>query len=329
MINDLLNLAQSIESKWTDGTHESFSKISTEVLQGLNFNHPLVEFENELAKWLLENELPRQINVYNEFGQPPVTLFNNEKFVIDLYFWMHADTSVHSHSFSGAFKVLFGRSVHEVFKVQEVKSYSSDVMKTDIKRESIELLNTGSIHPILSGNSFNHRVLHIDHPTVTLCIRTVNDNRPQWHHFTNGLSIEKKSLSQKELKTLFYYDYLNNNENPKSVDFLEKMIASLSISSALNLYEILSNDLMGMSEESAELIVSKVYEKYHQTEWFSIYESFYQEVQEYIYLEAQSPADKILEHGYNSNYPKELLVDLIEKIQGSPLNSFQQEVLDS
>ena len=51
-------------------------------------------------------------------------------------------------------------------------------------------------------------VVHIDNPTVTLCIRTCNDiTIPQWHHFENGLSILKRELDESVYKKLFYFDY--------------------------------------------------------------------------------------------------------------------------
>lgn len=326
MIESIISLAEAIEQRTENG--EEFSNVSFNILQEFSFEHSFEEFEESLGDWLLNNELPKQLNVYNTFGQPPVTLFNNGTFVIDVYFWMHVDTSIHSHSFSGAFKVLFGRSLHEKFKIKPTKICAPDVMKTEIERFETKLLEKDDTVEIFDGNRFIHRVIHLDSPTITLCIRTAADEKKaQWHHFSNGLSIEKKNLSEDVIKSLYYYQYLFARNQDKALDFAVSLVKSWSISVSLNLYEQLSIDSMGLSDEAIGLFFEIVFKEYGESDWFKIYENFYHAMEEYIEFEDQSPQSRFMEHVINNKYPLKEAREYLEKLQGESLSPFQIEQL--
>jgi hypothetical protein len=326
MIESIINLAKEIERGTVNGDH--FSGVSCDLLNNFSFEHSLENFESELENWLLSSELPKQLNVYNTFGQPPVTLFNNGKFVIDIYFWMHVDTSIHSHSFSGAFKVLFGNSIHETFKIQPKKIYAPDVMKTEIERFETKLLETGDTIEIFNGNRFIHRIIHLDSPTVTLCVRTVTDEtKSQWHHFSNGLSIEKKILSESVIKNLYFYQYLFGRNEAKAMEFAENLVRSWSISVSLNLYEQLSIDSMGLSDEAIGTFFEIVFKEYGESEWFKTYENFYRLMEEFIEFEDHSAQSRFMEHAINTHYSFKEASALLERIQDEGLSPFQVEQL--
>ena len=88
-IKKLIDLGLRIEELWEkQGPDEqSFSKICLKELSHFNFSYALDIFEKDLSQWLLGPALPKQLNVYNSFGQPPITIFNNGNFVIDIYIW--------------------------------------------------------------------------------------------------------------------------------------------------------------------------------------------------------------------------------------------------
>lgn len=271
---NLLEIGPAIEA--LNSKDEDFSKTCFEFLKTNKLAYKLEELESFIADWSLENAtLPDQVNVYNGFGQPPVTIFNNGHFVVDLYFWQTLDTSIHSHSFCGSFQVLAGESRHEVFKVTKEKEFFEDIFISHLDRVIDEKLLVGDIREIKRGLDFSHRVLHEYNPTVTLCIRTVNDKSPQWHHFDNGLSIQKKSPEACDIKRLSIYDYLLTRNPEQGLVYLDKLMEIFSPSLVMNLYEQLSYDQMGLSEESVELFFDKVVEKYGKTEWFSTYMEFF------------------------------------------------------
>jgi hypothetical protein len=306
MIDKLVDLGKKIEAKYNElGSSKSseFADLCFDELKSIEFDISLDEFDQYVSDWIENTTLPTQLNVYNSFGQPPLTIFNNGEFVVDLYFWMHSDTSIHSHAFSGAFKVLFGRSLHEVYTVNTLKSYSEDVIQTDIKREDVKILYPDDSYKILAGDEFCHRVIHLEAPTVTLCIRTVNDlTIPQWHHFENGLSILKRELDESVYKKMLFSEYLITRNYNNGIEFLNKYIKSLDNSEVMNLFEQLSVDSMGLNEQTTELIYNSIINEYSSKEWFTKYEQFCLSLEEYIQPNIDTPEERFFTHAKNTSY---------------------------
>jgi hypothetical protein len=314
MIEQLIELGKNIESK-CKVSDDSFVPTCFKTLESFTPTLDLATFDKELANWMLSTELPEQLNVYNAFGQPPVTVFNNGEFVVDLYFWLHSDTSIHTHSFSGAFKVLYGQSLHEIYTVKEKQAYTKDVGMTELKRESIALLEAGDSHTIKAGEEFCHRVVHLKSPTVTLCIRSITDkNVPQWHYFENGLRILKRDLTEAIYKKLFYFEYLYLQNPQQATEFCTRYINNLDDSEVINLFEQLSIDSMGLSDESMEVLYDIIMSQYAELEWFKIYDRACHDANEVELPLNDSPRAYFLAHAKNTCYPKELINELVKKI---------------
>lgn len=295
MIKKILNIADTLHQ---DGFS---SKKCAEALSNIETSLNLEEFNKELGDWLLCNQIPRQLNVYNHFGQPPVTIYNNDEFVIDIYFWMHADTSLHSHAFNGAFKILYGKSLHEEFKIESKETYSNDIQLNQLTRTKSELLKEADVREIVSGNTFNHRVVHLSAPTVTLCIRSVKDlTVPQWHYFDNGLSILKRELDESIFKKIFYADYLSSFSLEQSTNFTHEFISKLELSESMNLFEQLTVDTMGLSEAYQQILFNIMMSIFNNTKWFHLYEEACD--RELIQAQDDTEEAKLIAHLNNHAY---------------------------
>jgi len=332
MFNQLLELGNKIEDLWTKVAHDetAFPDICFEELSSFNNNLSLNDFDSSMADWFRNTQIPKQLNVYNSFGQPPVTVFNNGKFVIDLYFWMQVDTSIHSHSFCGAFKVLFGRSLHEQFAIQPSKVHAPDVMTSKVTREKTDLLHQGDTQRITQGNKFSHRVIHLETPTVTLCARTVNDEtKQQWHHFPNGVSIEKKSIPEDVLKKLYFYQYLLIRNEEEGLKFLNDLVNRLPLSINMNLFEQLSLDSMGLEDFAIEAFFNQIYSLVGETSWFKGYMGYYQKLQEIeLDFDAVTPELRFLEHAIFSEYSKDDALSMLKTIHGQELDHELSELFN-
>jgi hypothetical protein len=317
MLESIVDLGEKINRKLElKSTSDDFATICFNELREFQVDKTLKEFDLEVSEWLSNTKLPIQLNVHNGFGQPPITLYNNGTFVVDIYFWMHADTSIHSHAFSGAFKVLYGRSIHEIYTVEKIKEYSSDVMQTDISRTQVDVLYPNDTNKILAGDDFCHRVVHLEAPTVTLCIRTVNDlTIPQWHHFENGLSILKRELSESVYKRLFFSEYLITRTNEEGLNYLVQYIRSLQDSEVMNLFEQLTIDSMGLCEQTTELIYTAIMDTYKDKEWFLIYEEYCLWTENHIHPQGDSPSERFYTHAVNTSYPVELRDKLFHEVE--------------
>jgi len=326
------NLAKEIERTWNEQNFNksNFADIAFNCLNEFTNELTLVELEGQIQNLILENKLPKQLNVYSNFGQPPVTIFNNGRFVVDLYFWQDIDTSIHSHSFSGAFKVLFGRSFHEVFEVNPIKKFTEDIMSTDISITSSDLLKQGSTQKIVSGNSFNHRVVHLDMPTVTLCVRTIDDkDKGQWHHFINGLSIQKREIEESQIKSLFYFEYSLVRNPESAIKFISELVENWDKSVVMNIFEQLLNDGMGLKPDTSEWLINFISNNYRELEWFGIYEEYYSIMEEYYRLEGDSASERFIEVAMNLPYSLEQSIPILEKIQNSTATQEQIDQLSA
>src|SRR5436190_12974294 len=74
-------------------------------------------YSDVVRAWVFDAELP--INVSSkEFAQPGITVFSAERFYIEVLCWMDGTTAIHQHSFSGAFHVMAGSSIHSTYRFE-------------------------------------------------------------------------------------------------------------------------------------------------------------------------------------------------------------------
>ena len=317
-------LIADTQKEWAaeNGNLEKFPAIATRLLQSFNYDLNQAQFDSAIAEWLaLNSRLPEQINVHNTFGEPPITLFNNGVFVVEVYIWIGCDTSIHSHGFRGAFRVLHGLSLHETYSVKVTESIAHDVELTELGTPAAEILKRGDVRTIEPGKDLTHRVLHLENPTVTLCIKTIGEKSlSQWHHFLNGLAIQKRHLDPALIKQIYFFQYLAGRNGQQAEDFLDRLISLQDISTLMNLCEELSSGGYEISEEFVELILAKVYERFGDSEWFRRYEESAQVHAEEISFERlESPEARLTayfgnlqlgEHALPLNHQKRLLSSL-------------------
>ena len=270
------DLGRKVAQAWSSAGNDlaQFPQIATAALTAFDYNLALTELSDGVAKWMVQTDpLPEQINVHNTFGQPPVTVFHNGNFVVDLYFWTGFDTSVHSHGFRGAFKVLHGRSLEEIFTLTPKTQISPDVMITEPQLPALTLLEPGEVRTIGPGQELSHRVIHLDSPTITLCVKTINEPQLfQWHYFTNGLAIQKRHVSPSLVKKIYYFQYLLGIDSQHAFNFVDQLIATLDRSTQVNLCEDLSGGTLDLGDEALHEVLDRIYRQHAEAEWFQLYE---------------------------------------------------------
>ncbi len=287
-----------------------FPDFATRELLDFQYNLDLDQFDDLISHWLLKTpQLPEQINVHNTFGEPPITIYHGGNFVIDVYIWIGADTSIHSHGFRGAFRVLHGQSLHETYSVKVIESIAPDVEITELEMVLTETLKRGDVRTIEPGKALTHRVVHLEGPTVTLCVKTIGEKSlSQWHHFQNGLAIQKRHLEASLIKKIYYFQYLagrNGESNPgtiseKANQFVDQILGKEDISTLMNLCEELSMGSYQISEELVQFILEKTYAKFDGAEWFRRYQESLEEVsQEVMFVPFETPLARLSAHFQN------------------------------
>src|SRR6266700_5917621 len=113
-------LGALIEGAWREKNYgeETFPAIASGALSDSKL--PARVDPWDIIRWVHSTtELPEQMDLTANFGNPPITLYVGPRFFIDAYYWLDSTTSIHQHSFSGAFQVLLGSSVHARYNFEK------------------------------------------------------------------------------------------------------------------------------------------------------------------------------------------------------------------
>jgi hypothetical protein len=166
-------LGELVESRWkTENYNEqTFPEIAAQALAESDLPGRVDPWE--IIRWVHSTAtLPEQQDVDGRFGNPPITLFTGARFYIDIYFWLDGTTTIHQHSFTGAFQVLLGSSIHSRYSFNEERVLNEHFSIGEISLEEVHLLRVNDIRTIRPGRNFIHSLFHLDRPSATITIRT-------------------------------------------------------------------------------------------------------------------------------------------------------------
>ena len=93
-------------------------------------------------------------------------------FCIETYLWLRNTTSVHDHSFSGAWRTLVGSSIHRRFVFVEQARLTPSLRLGALSERGLERLEPGMVRTIETGETMIHDLFHLHQPTMTLILRS-------------------------------------------------------------------------------------------------------------------------------------------------------------
>jgi hypothetical protein len=172
-MEDFQKLGALVESRWkTENYSEQvFPEIAAQALRESDL--PARVDPWEIIRWVhTAGSLPQQYDVEGRFGNPPITLFAGPRFYIDVYYWLDGTTSIHQHSFTGAFQVFLGSSIHSRYSFREHTVINEHFSAGDLTLEEVQLLKLKDVRTIQAGRNFIHSLFHLDRPSATITIRT-------------------------------------------------------------------------------------------------------------------------------------------------------------
>jgi hypothetical protein len=295
----------------------TFPRIATRILEDFEYDWSKDQLDSALSDWFLKSgELPEQVSLHNTFGQPPISLFNNGNVVIDLYLWVGCDTAIHSHGFRGAFRVLHGKSLHEAFKVKVSRRIAPGVMTFEPGIPERAILEAGDVRTILPGEKLTHRVIHLENPTVTLCVKTINEpDLYQWEYHANGLALQRRHPSPDSIKKIYYYQYLTGQNPALAAPFLHSVIGDLSVIARMNLLEEISGGGLDLSEDTVDDFRAQIRAFHGREPWFQQYESAAPLYLKDLYFEGcESPVERLAAHLINGGCDRETMAPLLSQV---------------
>ena len=173
---------------WMDA--EYFPEAATTAIREVP-PHAHVNSRDVVAWAFATNAIPPQLDLRSEFGEPPLTVYNDGDVIIDIYFWLDGSTAIHQHAFAGAFFVLEGASVETVYEFRIGHRYNAQLLTGHLLPQQVRLNTRGTCHPIYPGQRFIHTLFHLDKPSVSIVIR-INTPwaLPQYEYWWPGIAIQ-------------------------------------------------------------------------------------------------------------------------------------------
>ena len=172
-MEEFQKLGTLIENRWRaeNYSEQQFPEIAAQALAEADLPSKVDPWE--IIRWVhTAVPLPEQKDVPGKFGNPPITLFAGSRFYIDVYYWLDGTTSIHQHSFTGAFQVLLGSSIHSHYNFREDQILNEHFSVGELTLNSVDLLKVNDIKQIKPGRQYIHSLFHLDRPSATITIRT-------------------------------------------------------------------------------------------------------------------------------------------------------------
>lgn len=189
-MQSILQLGQTLDREWRKRNYDDlvFPRLAAETLSQSAAAWSSTRIE-DITEWLLSGEQVAE-QFLDGFGQPNIRVYSNHKFRIELLFWFESTTSIHEHSFSGAFGVVVGSSLHTQFDFTRSRRVCRELILGRLNFASSDLLERGAVHTIEPGSSYVHSLYHLDYPSVSIVIRTHEDrpHTPEMRYTRPGLA---------------------------------------------------------------------------------------------------------------------------------------------
>ena len=153
---------------------------------------PTLDAASLLRDIVCADTLPVQEDPRARFGQPPITLYRGREFYVAALYWLDGTTTIHQHGFSGAFRVLEGRSLHTPYEFEAQDEHSHRLLTGILRADMPELLRSGAVRAIEPGGRFIHSLFHLDRPSVTVIVRTYSQptGTPQFNYLHPGVAYD-------------------------------------------------------------------------------------------------------------------------------------------
>ncbi len=324
-MNPFQGLVRRTERVWirTRGRVGAFPEIAARLLREFEYSLTQDELDRWLAGWLRDSgRLPEQVSLHNTFGQPPITLFNNGKIVVDLYLWVAADTTIHSHGFRGAFRVLHGISLQETYCVKVARRIAPGVFRYVSGVPEMEILGAGDVRVILPGEKLTHRVIHLQNPTVTLCIKTINEpGIHQWEFHPDGLALLRLDLDDDLIKSIYYYDYLLRRNAALAARYLRGVVGALSVAMRMTLHDSLCAGALEVSEEAVDRCVAQIRQLHRKDDWYKRHVSPSPlHLKELQFANCGSSLGRLVAHFINGGHDLKTVVPHLSRVAGRDLH---------
>lgn len=248
------DLGSLVEHRWRDQNYddECFPEIAAEALTTADPNKHVAPWD--IIRWLNKTtQLPEQQDVVGSFGNPPITLYNGPRFYIDVYYWLDGTTTIHQHSFCGAFQVLLGSSLLSQYSFEENRRINDHLRVGQISLKSVELLEEGDVREIQPGRRYLHSLFHLDRPSASIIIRTQQtlSGVPQYNYLKPYFAMDPFFKSAAIIKRVQSASLLLSMKHPDADDLIGELLSCSDFQTAFPVLELVYDHLTNNPLEKA------------------------------------------------------------------------------
>ncbi len=201
-------LGETLEARWRQHDYDAgvFPELAAALLESADQVGKTGTLD--ILRWIAgEPALPTQQDAPSRFGDLAITFYHTPRFFVSALLWLDGTTAIHQHGFSGAFRVLVGGSLHTRYRFTEQRPVNDHFRLGSLERAGVELLETGSVRRIESGDRSIHSLFHLERPSVTLVVRTHSDPgaKPQWSYCPPGVAFDpffEDPVTRKQLEAV-------------------------------------------------------------------------------------------------------------------------------
>ncbi|MFT3837320.1 MAG: hypothetical protein QM723_10035 [Myxococcaceae bacterium] len=218
-------LGRDVQQRWRKAgfRRAAFARLAAEALTAAEL-HRKVDVRALLAWYAHEGHRVEQLDPHSLFGEPSITVWRNERFVVDVYFWLRPEIAIHDHAFCGAFTVLQGRSLHARYRFDEAEKIAPHLFVGELALTEVAPLEEGDVEPIAEGRELVHRVWHWTYPTVSCAVRTVLKKGITSSNYEGPLAWRRLYQPIEFTKQLRVLGYLATMGDPLRGEVLESLV---------------------------------------------------------------------------------------------------------
>jgi len=230
-------LEKAILDRWRarEFDHFALPEVAAETMRELPPSEHVRPID--LLRWVQSsNQLPPQFDPQGTFGQPPITVSSPGRIIIQALFWVDGTTSIHQHSFSGAFHVMSGSSIHAEYGFQAHDRVNAHLQLGDVTFKAAELLTKGDVRPILPGQRFIHALFHLERPSVSIVVRSAADPEqgPQYTYQKPYVAYDPFARDMELTRRLQVLKLLNTTNDPDYRTFLDELLTKDTFATAFH-----------------------------------------------------------------------------------------------
>ncbi|MHB1221971.1 MAG: cupin domain-containing protein [Gammaproteobacteria bacterium] len=213
------DLGENIRQKWAkyNYSEDALAETASEILDNTKL-HQQISPNDIIDLALKPDPMLSAHQVDSPFGDLQQITYRHAKFFIEVLYWSDGATAIHDHGFSGSFYVMHGSSINAEYTFDKTDKINHHFWFGQLSKPTISKLSAGSIKPIYSGRRFIHSVFHLDNPTISVVVRTHQDDdaMPQFEYRGSKIGLVEE-FSPEFAKKVQGLKFLLSSNNEKFI----------------------------------------------------------------------------------------------------------------